>query len=135
MSDVFKTDKRLAFDRSGEADISLELGDFEIINDRDNLVQALYLRLLTKKGELAPLGHPGYGSRIHELIGESINDTNLELLRRYVRQALSQDPRVKEVTMVNVFPGKNAPGIIEIEAEVLPLSGESVLLGVTVDVG
>src|SRR4029079_14551656 len=37
---------------------------------RGGVEQAIINRLKTRKGELAPLGHAGYGSRHHELIGE-----------------------------------------------------------------
>jgi len=45
-------------------------GDLTLAYGNDNAVQALTLRLRVNKGELAPLGWPDYGSRLHELIGE-----------------------------------------------------------------
>jgi hypothetical protein len=45
---------------------AFDLGTF---SDRENLAQALVLRLLTPRGSLASLGHTAYGSRLHELIG------------------------------------------------------------------
>jgi hypothetical protein len=34
-----------------------------VVTGKANLVQSLMLRLKTEHGELAGLGHPGYGSR------------------------------------------------------------------------
>ncbi|MGV2388060.1 MAG UNVERIFIED_CONTAM: hypothetical protein LVR29_06225 [Microcystis novacekii LVE1205-3] len=39
------------------------LGDLGAIEGQTNLRQAILNRLLTRKGELAKLGHPDYGSR------------------------------------------------------------------------
>ncbi|HXO21723.1 MAG TPA: hypothetical protein VOA87_17560, partial [Thermoanaerobaculia bacterium] len=44
--------------------------DLEVAAGLDNLTQAIANRLKTRRGELGPLGHPEYGSRHHELIGE-----------------------------------------------------------------
>ena len=53
-----------------EADGNGMVHDLDIMTDRENLAQALILRLLTPRGSLAALGHAEYGSRIHELIGK-----------------------------------------------------------------
>src|SRR2546423_3362971 len=45
-------------------------GDLTLASGNDNAVQALSLRLRVRKGELAPLGWPDYGSRLNELVGE-----------------------------------------------------------------
>ena len=39
--------------------------DFRAVAGHDNLAQAVVMRLLTPRGELTPLGHPDYGSRLH----------------------------------------------------------------------
>ena len=43
-------------------------GDLALAEGIDNIVQALRLRLLVRLGEMAPLGLPRYGSRLHELL-------------------------------------------------------------------
>ena len=45
------------------------LTDLDRLKGRENLAQALILRLLTPLGSLKGLGHANYGSRLHELIG------------------------------------------------------------------
>ena len=104
-TDPFGTDLRLVFTRGREgADLAIGLQDFETASGIDNLVQALTLRLLVDRGELDRLGHPRYGSRIRDLIGEPLDRPNLELLRRYVRQELLRDPRVAEVVQAIGLP-------------------------------
>jgi phage baseplate assembly protein W len=76
--------------------------DLESLSRADNLIQALLLRLLTPVGELAPLGHPNYGSRLYQLVGEHNNETTRNRAKMFVLQALSAEPRVKEVLRVNV---------------------------------
>src|SRR5688500_20244610 len=48
----------------------IEVVDLGAMRGRQNLAQALLLRLLTPRGALRALGHATYGSRLHELIGE-----------------------------------------------------------------
>ena len=76
--------------------------DLQTIRDTDNLKQALLLRFLTPVGELTQLGHPDYGSRLSELIGELNNDANRNLAKMFVLQALALEPRVQQVLNVTV---------------------------------
>ena len=64
----------------------------------------LILRLQTERGELAPLGHPDYGSRHHELVGEPNTETNRNLVKLYVLDCLRQEPRLEEIVRVDVRP-------------------------------
>jgi len=50
-----------------------------------NLVQSLIVRVLTERGELTALGHPNYGSRHHQLIGEPNTVSNRNLIKLYDR--------------------------------------------------
>jgi phage baseplate assembly protein W len=76
--------------------------DLETVAGVPNLQQALLLRFLTPMGGLAPLGHPRYGSRLFELIGELNNETSRNRAKMYVLQALAEEPRVQEVLSVTV---------------------------------
>lgn len=78
--------------------------DFELREGRDNLAQAIIMRLLTPRGELAPLGHPGYGSRLHELVGHGNTSTGRNLARLHILDALQQEPRVEAVEQLRVEP-------------------------------
>ena len=105
---------------AGGLDFSLEgpvgsSGDIALAYGNDNAVQALSLRLQVRKGELAPLGWPDYGSRLHELIGEpDLPRTRLKA-QVFAREAVEADPRVKQVEAVEVV---SIPG----EREVLRLA-------------
>ena len=76
--------------------------DLETLTGLENLQQALLLRFLTPMGEMTHLGHPNYGSRLYELIGELNNQTNRNRAKMFVLQALAQEPRVAEVLRVDV---------------------------------
>jgi len=112
-------DLRLTFDGAGRADItwSDEYGEGRV-GGLDNLTQALTLRLLVQRGELAQLGHPRFGSRLHESIGVRMTRANLELLRRHIRRTLLADPRVKAVTSLTVRPLASYPNAVQITATV-----------------
>ena len=70
----------------------------------DNAVQAVIHRIKTVQGELADLGHPDYGSRHHELIGHPNTVRNRNLVKLYVLQALTLEPRVERVLDAKVVP-------------------------------
>jgi phage baseplate assembly protein W len=78
--------------RPGEA---REVFDLAVIGDRENLAQALILRMLTPVGSLAQLGHAAYGSRLHELIGQRKSEPLRNLCRAYVLDVIAQEPRVE----------------------------------------
>jgi phage baseplate assembly protein W len=79
-------------------------GDLGLARGNENIIQALTLRLRVRRGELAPLGWPAYGSRLHELIGEpNINRIHVRLMA-YARSAIEEDPRVAEVSGVSASP-------------------------------
>ncbi len=132
-------DLLVEFRDDGLIDLALSARDLTITQGRDNLVQALKLRLLTARGELGRLGHPRYGSRVHELIGEPLTRPNLELLRRYVRAAILSDPRVAKIVKLEITPLRNDPNAVDVYAIVEPdprkLVGPALEFGVVLDVG
>ncbi|MFN2354439.1 MAG: GPW/gp25 family protein [Desulfopila sp.] len=66
--------------------------------------QMLINRLKTQKGELSSLGHPQYGSRHHELIGEPNVERTRNLIKLYILEALSHEPRLEKVLDCQVTP-------------------------------
>lgn len=101
--------------------------DLQTLNGADNLKQALLLRFLTYTGELTQLGHPDYGSRLSELIGELNNDTNRNLAKMYVLQALAGEPRVKQVLNVTVTQNSARRDEMDISVSLLPIDSETPL--------
>lgn len=134
MADTLGTDLRLRF-RDDGAVLAADGHDLETVSGTDNLAQALMLRLLVHTGELAGLSHPVYGSRIHDLIGAPLDRANLDLLRRYVRKALLADPRVAQVSRVDVSPRSDQPGTVGVEAVVKAVGGATVHVEVELDAG
>lgn len=72
------------------------IADLATIRGRENLAQALTLRLLTPRGSLAALGHSEYGSRLGELIGRRKTEPLRALCRAYVLEVVAQEPRVDD---------------------------------------
>jgi len=134
----FGTDLRLLTDlerrhsRSAGEDLKTVEGgggvDLERLPGVGNLQQALLLRFLTPVGDLAALGHPGYGSRLFELIGELNTEAVRNRAKLFVLQALAAEPRVKEVRSVEVTTDRRrAPTRIDIKVSVLPLGSDTPL--------
>ncbi len=101
--------------------------DLETLKGVDNLKQALLLRFLTLAGELAPLGHPNYGSRLFELIGELNTDTNRNRAKLFVLQALAAEARVKEVLSVQVIQNRTNPNRMAIKISLMPIDSDTPL--------
>jgi len=125
------TDLRVIFPLPGTpiqetVDLALGPGIVETVSGIENLRQALRLRLMVERGELSGLGHPRYGSRVHELLGETLDSANRELLRRHIRRALLADPRVAEVSSVTVTAHEGRAGAVDVLATVLAVSGDTV---------
>lgn len=101
--------------------------DFATFSDLDNLGQALTVRLLTPRGELTPLGHPSYGSRLHEVIGATNTPTTRNLAKLFVIEALKQERRVERIVSVEVTPHPVNRFLILIAARVIPVGEDTVL--------
>ena len=121
-----ETDLALNFFENGMADLTIGGEEFKPIDGKMNLVQALKLKLLIDKGEIAGLGHVRHGTKIRELIGEPLNRANLELLRRYVRKAILEEPRVKEIKKLSVHPKADEPGAVIVNVALTAIDEESV---------
>ncbi len=78
--------------------------DLALTDGVEAIAQAIANRLKTRKGELAALGHPEYGSRHHELVGEPNVPRTRDLIKLYVLQALRDEPRIEKVLSATVAP-------------------------------
>jgi phage baseplate assembly protein W len=91
--------------------------DLATLGGVDNLVQALFLRMLTPRGDLEQLGHPTYGSRLHELVGELNNQANRNRAKMLALEALSAEPRVSKVLSLDVVQARDDRTRVDITAD------------------
>lgn len=103
--------------------------DLALVSGRENLGQAILIRLLTPRGELADVAHPDFGSRLHELIGRANTDTVRDLAKLFVLEALQAEPRVDEIVEVTVTPVAGQPDRFDILVRVRPV-GETTVVAV-----
>jgi phage baseplate assembly protein W len=83
-------------------------------------VQFLVDRLKTQQGELIALGHPEYGSRHHELIGQPNVQRTQNLIKVYVLEALRHEPRIEKVLSAKVYATSSPPrDTVQIDLTVL----------------
>lgn len=126
-------DLRHQADRARGRDLSVvhraETGqaDLESLTGLDDLSQALLLRFLTQQGELAVLGHPDYGSRLHELIGSLNTESTRNRARMFALQALQAEPRVKQVVSLTVRQNPADRDRIDIDARLAAIDFDSPL--------
>jgi phage baseplate assembly protein W len=100
--------------------------DLTVAAERANLGQALILRLLTPLGGLGPLGHPEYGSRLTELIGERNDDLHRNLARLYTIEAVARERRATLIELIVDVPA-GQPHVIRIAFSVLPVGSDDPL--------
>jgi phage baseplate assembly protein W len=95
-----------------------QLQDIRVTSGIKNMVQSLINRLKTRKGELAALGHPEYGSRHHELIGELNTESNRNIVKLYILESLSYEPRIERINKVEVATDLSEPSMVRISLEI-----------------
>jgi phage baseplate assembly protein W len=92
--------------------------DLDLVTGLANFVQSLITRLETERGELAALGHPNYGSRHHQLIGEPNTEPNRNLVKLYVLECLKQDARIAAIDKIDVKPGQGRENKDKVEVTI-----------------
>ncbi len=104
--------------------------DLGLVQGVDNLGQAVLLRLLTPRGELAELAHPDYGSRLHELVGRVNTETTRNLVKLFILESLQQEPRIAKVEEVTVTPTPGRRDRVDVSLRVKPIvASSSVTIG------
>lgn len=99
-----------------------DIVDMRLVGGADNLGQAVIVRLLTPRGELAALAHPEYGSRLHELVGKPNTATTRNLVKLYILESLQAESRIEEVVLVKVEPHAKILSLIEVYLQVKPIA-------------
>ena len=105
----------------------VRLRDLSVSSDLDNLRQAIEIRLLTPKGELAALGHADYGSRLPDLIGQPNTETNRNLAKLYVIEALKQERRIEKIVAVDVTAAPGQRQLIKVFLKVQAIGVQRVI--------
>ena len=110
-------------------------GDLKTVDGRQNLAQAMINRLLTRKGELRKLGHPQYGSRLYQLVGELNNARVRGLAEIYIRESLGQESRIVEITQIEFAPVSRSQGrnVMQASISILPV-GSSDPITITIPI-
>jgi len=119
---VFKTDVLVRNKK-----IVVEDGDLALVSGVANLSQSLARRVVVEKKELA--FHPNYGCYVRSLLGRVNGPTAAQLAAFYVKSALLEDDRVKDVPkcMAEVVGDQ-----IKVTAVVYPVSGKPVEMRIVV---
>lgn len=98
-------------------------GNVVTVKGLENLKQALLHRLITFPGSLAH--RPEYGVGIQEFQNSLNSLDNQRLLANRIVENFRREPRVKEVTSVQVVPNED-PFVFQIVVKVLAIGREEV---------
>jgi phage baseplate assembly protein W len=94
--------------------------DVDVVSGVRAADQLFVNRLKAHKGELAPLGHPEYGSRHHELIGQPNVERTRALIKLHVLECLSHEPRIERIVRCDVTAAHDPPrSVVRIVIEVV----------------
>lgn len=99
--------------------------DLATLSGVEDLQQALMLRFLTRVGEMSILGHPNYGTRLHELIGELNSETNRNRAKLFVLQSLAGEPRIETVLSVSVTQNSSDPTRMDIDLSLKAINSDT----------
>lgn len=105
-------------------------GSLQLASGRANLAQSITNRLLTRQGELTGLGHPNYGSRLYQLIGEPNTRRTQTLADLYIRESLAAEKGVKEIVAITFAPPSlraDKRNVLEVSIVVRPIDEEELL--------
>lgn len=122
-ADLYGTDVVVATDGS----LPVSSGDFELVAGVPNLRAALARRIVVEKRELA--FHPEFGCYVRRILGRVNGPAAGYLAAFYVKSALLEDSRVREVPrcVAEVLGDR-----ISVDAAVLPITGEQTDLRVVI---
>ena len=81
-------------------------GDMELVSGVANAKQSVYNQILTEKGTY-PSVDTEYGSEIYEALGEDYESATVEALQVYIKNALLENPRVKEIRRIEPYASVN----------------------------
>lgn len=81
----------------GAGEVLVQNGDMQTINDKENVRQALIMRLYCPKGTL--IRHPEYGNGIYDKLSEPMSDEFLALATADIQECISQEPRTELVSV------------------------------------
>jgi hypothetical protein len=75
------------------------------------------------RGELADLGHPDYGSRLADLIGELNVERTRNRAKMYALEVFAQEPRITKVLALEVLANRTDRSRIDITASLQIVDG------------
>lgn len=84
--------------------------------------QSLINRIMTRKGELEELGHPEYGSKHHELMGEPNTESNRNLIKFHILECLSHEPRIERILNVKIETDNRNLVRVKLEIKIIDVS-------------
>jgi phage baseplate assembly protein W len=108
-------------------------GDLDLVHGADTISQALRMRLVVRQGELAGIGWPDYGSRLHELIGEPNLARTQARAMTLARDAIEADPRVVKVSRIGASVPFGNRDVVRLDMDI-DLITEQTPLNLVVDV-
>ena len=111
----------------GQIAIDEATGDLRLVSGRDNLKQAIDLRLRTDMGEL--IFHPEYGCKLPRRRGRKNNAPTLMLARKDAQEALLNENRLRRLDRITASSAGDALGV---QVDVTPISGDPVTVSVSV---
>lgn len=105
-------------------------GDMELVNGLANARQSIYNQILTEKGTYPSIDSE-YGSEIYEALGEDFEDATVEALQVYIKNALLENPRVKEIPRIE--PYKTVTGELNIILNIVLVNGTENTLNLNIE--
>lgn len=93
-------------------------GDMLLVEGLDNAKQSIHNQILTEKG-FYPEIDDEYGSEIYEVLGEDSEDSSIEALKVYIKNALLENPRVNEIISIEPYLTIDKQIIVMIKVELV----------------
>lgn len=86
-------------------------GDVEVVEDTDDIVQAILNRLNTGTDELDYL-YDNYGCDLHQFLGLKTDNTTLEMVKNVIADTLKYDERITLMDLTMSYQDANTLNIL-----------------------
>ena len=93
-------------------------GDVGLVTGLDNAKQAIRNRLLTRLGTY-PTIDTDYGSEVHQVLGEKINQSMISELRVYIENCMLEEPRVYSILNLDITSEDHDALILQLQLQLV----------------
>ena len=120
MSEILGSDLKIKQKGDGYDLVISEKGDLELVEGTENLAQSIVIKIKTRLGEMAHLGHPNFGCSLDMLVGEPNTPRVRNMLKSILTECIERDERIRRILWLNVRTDEYNPNLLHVNIGIEP---------------